>query len=301
MKLNAIGAVAECYCEHAVIAEFASESGISVFTESDDNIFKKAWNATKEFFSKVWEWLKGVVRGLISIFTRSSVDRLILKLEEAKTEGKLKDENNLTDIDLTKIDANKVLDLVERFSNAIKTGGESSNATAIKGFIDEAEGFLKKDTLKEKFKYDKDSTATSTYQAVIDLLKTMSKMDVPSKGRKLLKKLDFDKSNYKKGGTGDDKDKIDKDLVKSIKKAANLVAKAYDAYVSNMVKLVNKVLKKNLKEEDYKTRNDFEKEQNKALDKARSNYELGSGAAGGQGATNATESYEENTDGYYFL
>lgn len=301
MQVQAIGAVAECYCEHAAIADFATETGCTVFSESDDNIMKKAWNATKEFFSKIWEWLKSVVNGIIRFFTKSSVDRLIVKLKSLQNEGKLKNSktenkfNDYTDeletvnveilkgINPNSLDVDEIFKLVEEFSDAIKTGGEASNDTAIKGFIDRAEAFLKKDTVKEKFKQDDDKNMT--VDAIIAVLERMSKADIPSKGRKLLKKLEFDKSNYKKGGTGDDKDKVDKDLVKSIKKAANLVAKAYDTYVDNTVKLVNKVLKKNLKETDYKGRNEFEDKAYKDLDKNK----------------NKNESYEENTDGYYFL
>lgn len=290
MKLSAVGAVAETYCEHAAIAEFATENGINVFTESDDNILKKAWDATKEFFTKIWEWLKSLVRGIINFFTKSSLDRLIVRLEEAQENHELKS-GWLSGIDLSKIDAEGVIKLVEDFSDAIKKGGEASNAAAIKGFIETAENYLKKDNLKDSFKYDESKTEGAT--AVIKMLKRFAAQDVPSNGRKLLKKLDFDKSNYKKGGTGDDKDKIDKDLVKSIKKGANLVAKAYDEYVDNTVKLVNKVLKKNLKAADYKALDASRKEKFEALENSRKANELDK--------TNANESYAENTDGYYFL
>jgi hypothetical protein len=161
----------------------------------------------------------------------------------------------------------------------------------MKGFIDRAEAFLKKDTVKETFK--KDDAKTSSLDDIIMKLKTFASKDVPSNGRKLLKKLDFDKNNYKKGGTGDDKDKVNKDLVKDIKKAANLVAKAYDTYVDNTVKLVNKILKKNLKAEDYKELSKNREAGFKGLEDTRSKNDLGT--------KTETESYAENTDGYYFL
>lgn len=302
MKLSAIGAVAECYCEHAAIAAFSEEAGINVFTESDDNVMKKAWNATKEFFSKIWEWLKSLISGIIRFFTKSSVDRLIVKLKELKNEGKLKNTrssnefNDYTDeletvnkeilkgIDPNSLDVDAVFKLVHDFSEEVKKGAEGFKGenSGIKGFISQAEDFLKKDAVKDKFKANDEKS--TDLDAVIAVLERMSAADIPSKGRKLLKKLEFDKSNYKKG-SGDDA-KVDKDLVKDIKKAANLVAKAYDTYVDNTVKLVNKVLKKNLKETDYKEKNKFENQEYKDLDKAKK-------------TTN--ESYEENTDGYFFL
>ena len=246
--------------------------------------------------TKIWEWLKALVKSVINFFTKSSIDRLIVKLEEMKRNGELKGSAVLSGIDITKIDADGVLKLVDEFSNAIKQDSEKATSTSesIKGFIERAEAFLKKDNLKDTFKKNEDSDA-SYYVDVIDTLKKFSAKDVPSSGRKLLKKLDFDKSNYKKGGTGDDKDKVDKDLVKSIKKAANLVAKAYDTYVDNTVKLVNKVLKKNLKADDYKELSKNREAGFKDLKDARSKSTLGTPDA----TTN--ESYTENSDGYYFL
>jgi precorrin-6B methylase 2 len=292
MKVQAIGAVAECYCEHAAISDFAAEAGLTVFSESDDNIMKKAWNATKEFFTKIWEWLKALVKSVINFFTKSSIDRLIVKLEEMKRNGELKNSSVLTGIDITKIDAAGILNLVDEFSDNIKKSSETTDSAAMKGFIERAEAFLKKDNIKDTFKKNEDSDA-SYYVDVISTLKTFASKDVPSNGRKLLKKLDFDKNNYKKGGTGDDKDKVNKDLVKDIKKAANLVAKAYDTYVDNTVKLVNKILKKNLKADDYKELSKNREAGFKELKDTRSKNDLGT--------KTETESYAENTDGYYFL
>lgn len=289
MKVQAIGAVAECYCEHAAISDFATEAGLTVFSESDDNIMKKAWNATKEFFTKIWEWLKALVKSVINFFTKSSIDRLIVKLEEMKQSGDFKDATAMAGIDIEKIDAVGILNLVDEFSDNIKKSSETTDSAAMKGFIDRAEAFLKKDTVKETFK--KDDNKTSSLDDIIMKLRTFASKDVPSNGRKLLKKLDFDKNNYKKGGTGDDKDKVNKDLVKDIKKAANLVAKAYDTYVDNTVKLVNKILKKNLKAEDYKELSKNREAGFKDLEDKRNKSTLGT----------KTESYEENTDGYYFL
>ena len=291
MKVQAIGAVAECYCEHAAISDFATEAGLSVFSESDDNIMKKAWNATKEFFTKIWEWLKALVKSVINFFTKSSIDRLIVKLEEMKKSGDFKDATAMAGIDISKIDADGILKLVDEFSDNIKKSSETTDSAAMKGFIERAETFLKKDTVKETFKRDDDKT--SSLDDIIMKLKTFASKDVPSNGRKLLKKLDFDKNNYKKGGTGDDKDKVNKDLVKDIKKAANLVAKAYDTYVDNTVKLVNKILKKNLKAEDYKELSKNREAGFKELKDTRSQNTLGT--------KTEAESYAENTDGYYFL
>ena len=74
MKVQAVGAVAECYCEHAAIAEFANENGLNVFSESDESLGKKVWEGVKSFFSNIWEWIKAVVRAVVNIFTKSSIE-----------------------------------------------------------------------------------------------------------------------------------------------------------------------------------------------------------------------------------
>lgn len=294
MNVLAIGAVAEAYCEHAAIAGFAAENGLNVFSESAGDIVNKAWNTTKEFFSKIWEWLKSIVSGIIRFFTKSSVDRLIVKLKEYKEKGKFQYEDEgkdvLVGINPAALDVDDLFTLVDDFSEYVKSKSEGSGA---KSFIEKAEAFLKKDTVKEKFKKDNDKFAA--LDEVISVLEKMSKADIPSKGRKLLKKLEFNKKNYKKGGEGDDKDKINKDLVKEIKKAANLVAKAYDTYVSNTVKLVNKVLKKNISEEkDYAADNKFRDEKFNELKAARKpNPEPETKTTG--------ESFVDSTDDFSFL
>ena len=295
MKLSAVGAVAETYCEHAAIAAFAEENGLNVFSEGVGEIVNKAWEGTKKFFTTIWEWLKSVVNGIIRFFTKSSVDRLIVKLEEMRDKINKgydvkggNDTEILSGINPKVLDVDALFTLVEEFSNYVKSKQEGSGA---KDFISRAEEFLKKDNIKETFK--KDESKSVTLDSILEVLKRMSKADIPSKGRKLLKKLDFDKSNYKKGGDGDDKDKVNKELVKEIKKAANLVAKAYDTYVDNTVKLVNKVLKKNIDKPDIGELNNQRAERFKALDNARKEPSPSS--------STETESYTENTDGYYFL
>lgn len=289
MKLSAVAAVAETYCEHAIIAEFATENGLNVFSESSDNIAKKAWNGVKEFFSTIWEWLKSLVKGIIRFFTQSSVDRLIVKLEELKKNDELKsgDSGLLMGITVDQLNVVEVLDLVEDFGECVNKGAEGFSGEgkgSIKDFKDRAEAWIKSGKDKDNWKTgkdEKDGTMRGTVDDVLGVLREISKANIPTRGSKLLKKFEFDKNNYKK--SDGDKDVKDKDKIKEIKKAANLVAKAYDIYVDNTVKLVNKVLKKNIKKDDIADNNKWKDAQYKDIN------------------DNKNESYAENTDGYFFL
>lgn len=288
MKVSAIGAIAECYCEHAAIATFSEEAGLNVFTESDDNVMKKAWTATKEFFLRIWDWLKGLVKSIVRYFTKSSIDRLIVKLKQYQADARYK--NELKGIDIDSLAVHELIGLVEAFGHAVKAGSDKedgiSDSAELKQFKDAAEEFLK--GAKEKDNWKINDEESSDIEQLIVTLEAVSNANIPSRGSKLLKKFDFDKNNYKKK---DDKEAVNKELVKEIKKCANLLAKAYDKFVSNLVKLVNKVLNKNIKDTDKETFDADAAFKQRKKEKAAYDPE----------ADYEEESYRSNTDGYYFL
>ena len=313
MKMTAVAGVAECYCEHAAISAFAESEGLSVFSESDENIAKKAWGAVKGFFEQIWEWLKAIVKAVIQMITRSSLEKLIAKLRTWKERG-TDDEGHKFDINAQSgvpaviIDADSVLGLVEEFSEYIKAGYDKDTMN------DKLEGFTKsaKD-LVEKFKKTKkadggntsyrattvdtdedeyDETGnrskivggTDSWAQVLATLERMQKNNTASNAHKLLKSLDFKKKEWK----AKDAEKADNADVKKVKEAAKWIAKAYDKYTSYTVKLVNKVLKKNLKADDFKKLNEARDKGYDELETARKKKEV-------------AESYAENSDGYFFL
>lgn len=319
MKMTAVAGVAECYCEHAAISAFAESEGLSVFSESDENIAKKAWGAVKGFFEQIWEWLKAIVKAVIQMITRSSLEKLIAKLRTWKERG-TDDEGHKFDINAQSgvpaviIDADSVLGLVEEFSEYIKAGYDKDTMS------DKLEGFTKsaKD-LVEKFKKTKkadggntsyrattvdtdedeyDETGnrskivggTDSWAQVLTTLERMQKNNTASNAHKLLKSLDFKKKEWK------DKDaaKADNADVKKVKEAAKWIAKAYDKYVSYTVKLVQKILKKQLREEKL---GDL-KDSASALKKVQGE---GGDAIAKKDAKAKNESYVENSDGYFFL
>ena len=139
MKVQAIGAVAECYCEHAAIADFAKEAGLNVFSESDDSLGKKMLDGVKTFFETMWRWIKALVKGVINIFTKSSLEKCIAELKAAQRDGK----NTITDLDVRYLDAEKVLELVEKFGDTIQKGTALTSDTLESDFTKPAEEWLK--------------------------------------------------------------------------------------------------------------------------------------------------------------
>lgn len=315
MKMNAVASVAECYCEHAAIAAFTESEGLSVFSESDDNIAKKAWGAVKDFFSMILDWLKAVVKAVIQMITRSSLEKLIAKLRIWREKG-VDDEGHKFDINAESgipsviVDAESVLSLVEEFSEYIKAGYDKETLnTKLEGFTKDAKELVEKFKKTKKAKggetgnyraadYDDNANEIpahgSTWAEVLATLERMQKNNTASSARKLLKALDFKKKEFHEKDA-----KTDNADVKKVKEAAKWIAKAYDKYTTYTVKLVQKVLKKQLKEEHLEDIKGSNSELAK-VNKEGGDY-AAKQAAKAKKETENQESYVENTDGYYFL
>ena len=314
MRMTAVAGVAECYCEHAAIAEFAESEGLSVFSESDDNIAKKAWSAVKSFFEQIWEWLKAIVKAVIQMITRSSLEKLIAKIRTWRDRG-TDDEGHKFDISAESgvpaviIDAESVLALVEEFSEYIKAGYDKDTLnTKLDNFAKDAKELVEKYKKTKKAKggetgnyraADYDDYANeipahgSTWAEVLATLERMQKNNTASSAHKLLKSLDFKKKEWKAEGA----EKADNSDVKKVKEAAKWIAKAYDKYTSYTVKLVQKILKKQLKEERL---SDIQGS-TAALKTVQGEGGDAIKKKADKAAKAAEESYIDNTDGYFFL
>lgn len=286
MQMNAVGAIAECYCEHAFISEFATAEGLNVFSESDENIIKRAWDSTKAFFEKVWEWLKAMVKTFINLFTKSKIDRVIAKLEARK------DKSEKITVSGKAEDPSQLITCIDKFGEFVAKACEGGDIKA------ELETWTK--GCEELVKAHKDNRATFdhadkygehdiTIQQAIDWLKKQNEAGIPSTGSKLLKKFGFEQKKVKNGG-----ESKDKDAIKKIKKAAGTLAKVYDKQYDWNVKFISKALGEKVREEKVKalnTASDYAEKAKKAGD-------------AGEDAFNdkwKQDSYEENTDGYFFL
>ena len=281
MQLNAIGAVAECYCEHAAIAAFSQEAGLNVFTESDENLIKRAGNAVKAFFEKIWEWLKAMVKTVINLFTKSKIDRVIAKLKARP------DKSATLEVSGRVQDPQVFIEEVEKFGEFIAKANEGGD---IKADIEkwtklvEEGGKLIKENRATFDHGDKWGTQTITIQTAIDYLEKQNAAGIPSSGSKLLKKFDFDKKKVKNGG-----DSADNDAVKKIKKAASALAKLYDTFYDWNIKFISKALNEQIRDERVERLN-------AASDSAEDSYDERKKARKDFG-----ESYIDNSDGYFFL
>ena len=292
MQMTAIGAVAECYCEHAAIAEFAAAEDIEVFSESVGDIAKKAIGSTKKFFATMWRWIKAIAQSILNFFTKSKIDKVIAKIWNEDMKGTV-------DINSKWLNVDEVLTFVSEFKDVVADA--ESGATVSKSVNDLKTKIASWDKEQSKAK---GTTVSATLQECAEELDKINKSGIPDKGRKILKALDFDKKKVK-NGAGEEA-KYDKETVKAIKELSNDIAKVYDKYSSATIKLVEKVLNEKIKADKAKARTD---ERNQTLsDIEDANYNMKTSTDERKAAKekfgkpgNKNESYEEDTDGYFFL
>ena len=293
MKVQAVGAVAECYCEHAAIAAFCEDADIpNIFTESDESLGKRMWGSIKAFFERIIEWFKAIIKGIISFFTSKKIDRVIEALKKAKGEGKIKDLDVRSWI--TYLDPEDIYDMIERFKDIIDQISESANSATVKSEVEELakelENYIKEGKkYRKEHSFDSSDTTKWNIDGVIDTLEDIQKKGPAKNGKELLKKLGYKPKEAKTG----DGNVVDKDTNKAIKKLAGQLAKAYDKYCNATVRLVDKALGKAESEAALKELQ-AQTEARKTEAKSRSDKNLGFEKP-------ETESYAENTDGYYFL
>ena len=88
MALQAASANLSCVMEFATIAEFCNENEInmpeSLVQEGFRDVMDKVFDAIGNFFQKIADWFKSLIKGASSAFAKSKVNELIAKLKHAK-------------------------------------------------------------------------------------------------------------------------------------------------------------------------------------------------------------------------
>lgn len=88
MALQAASANLSCVMEFAAIAEFCNENEInmpeSLVQEGFADVMDKVFEAISNFFQKIADWFKSLVKGASAAFSKSKITELIAKLKSAK-------------------------------------------------------------------------------------------------------------------------------------------------------------------------------------------------------------------------
>ena len=268
MGMQAAAAEMNCIYEYASIVTFCESNDIEIPEMLVQEGFKDTWNAIltgiSNFFKKIADWFKSLVKGTVATFSSAKLNEIIAKLETYSADEPLTEKKIIHPAIIyvhivgaleayrefvinpiaegtadSKADPNDKKRAEEFISNLqdymedLKTLKEASNWKSATGEI--KTGF----ELKVLNKYSQDaasadlnelvkqSTKTDTdvtYGWLIDVLKTVNRLNIPNSGTKILSALNASETKFTKLKNAE-KVKIDyttNDTTASLAKAHNV-------------------------------------------------------------------------------
>ena len=242
MGMQAAAAEMNCIYEYASIVTFCESNDIEIPEMLVQEGFKDTWNniltAISNFFKKIAEWFKSLVKGTVATFSSAKLNEIIAKLETYSADEPLTEKkiihpaiiyvhivgaleayrdfviNPIADgaasDDVKDEDENRANDFISKlqdYMEDLKTLKEASNWKSATGEI--KTGF----ELKVLNKYSQDaasadlnelvkqSTKTDTdvtYGWLIDVLKTVNRLNIPNSGTKILSALNASETKFTK-------------------------------------------------------------------------------------------------------
>lgn len=250
MALQVALAHVECMCEYQTIMEFCGEDIPSpvIYQEGD---FADAFN---QLLDNIVDWMSGIIRGIMQTFNRKHIRDAIATLTKDKRETYKFPENFrkssiiievifsyidsfaevLNDIQDGKLDNEsdkKHIEVkLEGLSGVKCSNGEIKTVAFFKGFPGAD---------KVKAAIDEGADKLTNKDDLIDELKKIHDLNIPVTGRKLLKRMEFDKNKTKVNGT------VDKSINRKIRKCANNIAALYDGSINKFVDNLKNFYKEN--------------------------------------------------------
>ena len=239
MALQVSFAQLECMCEYQTIIEYCGTEipHPTLYQEGDFG------DAVSAFFDNIADWLAGIVRGMMQSCNRKTLKKMIYAIEQDKrTEYKFPKDfvsaSVFVEMDLA------LIDRLASVLNDIKDGELNKRPEAIRIKLEGLSGKMNKNgdwvtsqifdsrwEASESFRLPKEKAEElKDKDALVEELKKLYDINVPVTGRKLLKRLKFDKKETKHDG------KIDKDINRMIRKAANNIAFVYDDQFNRFIK-----------------------------------------------------------------
>lgn len=214
--------------------------------------------AVLSFFQNIWDWICGLVRSMVGYFNTISLSRIIKALKKTDKQYLVMKEN--VEFLATAMGMRMSLVLIDDFAEVLniinKKGLDDHRDEVIKllqQIIDGDIPSVKKakehsrsgETVKLKgCPYDLEipdeyfsamagkkidaedkkeiNEATYPVEVLIMFINDINDIDIPKTGKKILKKLEYEKDDVKKNGS------IDKEVQRLIRRAANNIAKLYD-------------------------------------------------------------------------
>jgi hypothetical protein len=250
LSMSAAFATIENVFECANICAFCESAEIDKPTEAAV-IVESFWDSVKNVFETIIDWFKSVIQGLIGLFTSAKLQKLIAKLKTLDGNKVVKIDTNIgamlfaTEFIYLELENFKekcidnipeqstVDDLIEELEKIVAV--KKWDATTISNFQSQGTGTKLGSEVKGPTINGNDEIAISD---IIKALEEINRMNMPKRGSALLKSLKFDEKKYvEDDDKTEGKEKVNRELVNSIKKLSRLLAKGYDKITSGLVKV----------------------------------------------------------------
>lgn len=239
MSVCASAANMACVYECASIVEFCAANDIAVpatlVQEGFSDFMSKVWKGISDFFAKIAEWFKGLVKGTTAVFAKAKLQETIAKLKTYDESTEVSSDKVKSLIYLNFMYGN-ILDVLEKFRDAVLTPITDESKTdenQKNDYIARAKDLLDDLTFLESSKNWKDANGEAiknqsfkiltdftvsdtgvfagynpsstdpnankiTFGAVIKLLENINRLDIPTKAGKLLDAIGADEAKIKK-------------------------------------------------------------------------------------------------------
>lgn len=265
MEFSAATAALSYLLEYSSIASFCESESIQKPEILQEFDLSELGNNIKNFFVGIWEWMKSLVAAIIRMFTKEKLVKLVAKLKQ-------RDPNEIVPMDadmkallvgwyislasITGLGVALRLTTTEIAPNtiagAIDMEGIATMKTALTSVVN-SKGKITPELLKnwagitalglpeaDQAFEDLEKLNETPVSAVISMLETMIKYDVPTHGNRLLKALNVKPRDLNVYSGENTAEPITKDQIKQVKEVANLIAKVYDMQIRGLTKLIEK-------------------------------------------------------------
>lgn len=250
MALQAALAHVECMCEYQTIMEFCGEDIPSpvIYQEGD---FADAFN---QLLDNIVDWVSGIIRGIMQTFNRKHIRDAITTLTKDKRETYKFPANFRKSSIIIEV----IFSYIDSFAEVLNDihDGKLDNESDKKEIEARLEGlggikcsngeihtvaFFKRFPGADKIEaaINEGADKLTNKDDLIDELKKIHDLNIPVTGRKLLKRMEFDKNKTKVNGT------VDKSINRKIRKCANNLAALYDGSINKFVENLKSFYKEN--------------------------------------------------------
>lgn len=233
MSLCAASANMACIYECATIVEFCQANDIAIpdtlVQEGFSEFMSKIWKGIADFFEKIAEWFKGLVKKSTSTFAKASIQKTIAKLKTLDENEEISGENGkkilyigvvynyiiealesfrqyvITDIvesdykitETSQQDADNYMLNVEKLTADLKLLGDKSNWLDAQNAAKANDKFqLIGGSMDMLINMSKDGSHKITIGDAIEILEKINELNIPANGTKLLQKLDADQKKF---------------------------------------------------------------------------------------------------------